>query len=171
MRFTSPDYSLYTEQASFGIRLLAGFLDFLIFLVFLIFTWAIEYLFDIFIPEQITFTTYILYTVIFQWRFGRTFGKYHTELCLTNRQGQPISFAQSVNRMAWHWLYVISSYFIAMSLEQDATMGPVGVGVAYFGFMAIMLLVYAIDHFFIVLRDDNRALHDLLAGTRVMRSK
>jgi len=172
MQLVRPDYQLYKNKAGFGIRLLAYLLDSMAFILPLLFIWLFEEITDIFIPEQVVYMGYILYVLLFHWRFGRTFGKYHTDTVVVHINGKAIGLAQSVNRMLFYWIHIVAFALIPLFLEQSEAakhLSPVEVGMYYISFSVVMAIVFLIDHLFIVFRSDNRALHDLIAGTQVLR--
>lgn len=172
MQLVRPDYQLYKQKAGFGIRLLALILDGLVFSAPLLLTWGIDEVFNFFIPEQVVYMAFILYVLLFHWKFGRTFGKYHTDTIVVRKDGSPIGLAQSINRMFFYWIHVFAFALIPILLVQSEAgkhLSPVEVGMYFMGFSVAMAVMFIIDHLFIVFRSDNRALHDLIAGTQVLR--
>ncbi len=77
-----------------------------------------------------------VYTIVFHWRWGQTFGKMLMQIRVVRMDGGPLSLGQSIGR-----------YFATILSTLTLGIGFIMAGV----------------------RSDKRALHDLIAGTRVER--
>jgi uncharacterized RDD family membrane protein YckC len=77
-----------------------------------------------------------VYTIVFHWRWGQTFGKMLMQIRVVRMDGGPLSLGQSIGR-----------YFATILSTLTLGIGFIMAGA----------------------RSDKRALHDLLAGTRVER--
>ncbi len=171
----------YFEPAGFGVRLAAYIIDLVAMIIILkIFSW-ITSLVGFRLSDTTELLIFTIYMVLFTWKYGRTFGKYHTTLKVETIDGKPISFVQSVLRSIFYWALVIVPYVFGAlglsNLEYDASTGSVNASNANLfltllttlGSYALICILIIVDGLFIAFRKDKRALHYLISGTRCMK--
>lgn len=173
-------FEKYTEPAGFGRRLLAFFLDAVAFFILMIPISMLSWALKLELSDSIPYLLFTLYFVFFTWRFGRTFGKFHTELKVESIQGERISLMQSIARMIFNWGFLLLpsiALFLSINsfqpentviLEPKEIISFTSLSIT-FGVIMGLLFLLIIDFGFILFRKDKRALHDLIAGTRCMK--
>lgn len=171
----------YSEPAGFGVRLAAYIIDVVAMIIILkIFSWVTSII-GFKLSDTTELLIFTIYMVLFTWKYGRTFGKYHTTLKVETLDGRPIRFVQSVLRSIFYWALVVIPYvfvYLGLSgLEYEPSSDTLNTSnanlfitlLATFGSYAFICLLIFIDGLFIAIRKDKRALHDLIAGTRCMK--
>ena len=172
----------YTETAGFTVRMAAFLIDVVATTVVLRIFSFLSVFFNFSLSDTQQLLLFSIYVVFFTWKYGRTFGKYHTHLKVENLNGEPISLVQSLLRSIFYWALVIVPYVFAYiglgSLDYDETTGRINksyvelfqIVITTLGSYMLICIVLLVDALCIAVRKDNRALHDLIAGTRCMKN-
>ena len=171
----------YSQPANFGVRLLAFIVDSIFIAILLFVLSLITQFFDFEFSDTQRNLVFTIYIVFFTWKYGRTFGKYHTELKVVKTNGDKISLLQSILRSIFYWALVIIplifAYIGISEINVDDKSGDITFDSGslllslfkIFGSYLLIILLILIDGLFILIRNDKRALHDLIAGTKCMK--
>ena len=170
----------YREPAGFGSRLLAFVLDIIAFIIIMLPFSILRWVFHIELSDFIKYLIFIIYFVILTWKYGRTFGKFNTELKVEKNNGEKISLLQSFTRMIFNWAFLLlptitliismKSIDINNLLLKDSESIKLLMSMSLtLGLSIGLLILFIIDFGFMIFRKDKRALHDLIAGTRCMK--
>ncbi|MBI3626140.1 MAG: RDD family protein [Candidatus Rokubacteria bacterium] len=100
------------------------------------------------------------YSVWMHGRWGQTLGKVATGVKVVKAGGEPIGYGRALGRWFVPFVFLMPLYLGRLVVAPGFILG-----VASF----LCLIAYAIGFLIAGIRSDKRALHDLVAGTRVMK--
>jgi uncharacterized RDD family membrane protein YckC len=108
----------------------------------------------------------IVYFVILHGLYGQTAGKYLTGVRVVRPDDSPIGFSRAIVRNLPQIVLVSVSLLPFMNIElggaPDAPITPISILIALWGLADVMVFIF---------HPQGRALHDLIAGTVVVRLK
>lgn len=110
------------------------------------------------------------YNVLLHWKFGQTIGKMVAKVKVLSHTEEPITFRQAFLRDIGYVVtesieFVLLAYFLASGVKWDSE--QFGSMAAYAALLSLGWLV--IDSLVCIKSKKNRALHDFIAGTVVVR--
>jgi len=149
----------------------------------LFFVWVLLELagaiFDFHVSELLLSLIAMGYFIGMTWQFGGTFGKLNTKLRVVGIDGAAINLWQATRRMAFYWLYIISSFLINQLVfrntwhpgnhESWSELNEVLSGFGALAYFSLLFALWLVDHLAIFSRTDKRTWHDVVAGTKVVK--
>ncbi len=176
---SAPTSTEYTKLAGPGNR----FYAFLIDCIVIVILYVVAVLFFMFLPfdfrpVDLQFLV-ILYFIGMHWKGGASAGKDTLELKVTMMDGSPLTLARSILRSSIYIAHYFATGFLddgdgpmSFNLNFDSSSYDIfGIPIPILGLGAITSFIIIADIMTIFIRDDSRALHDLMAGTKCVSKK